>query len=300
MRPDIAEQTRGRWPGILVAFGISDKVLDGNHHPCPVCQGTDRFRFDDKDGSGSWFCNNCEPRAGSGLNLLMNFTGQSFAEVADRIREKIGSIPQQQAKPKPAVDMGAAIARILGECKPMQPGDEAHRYLRSRGIWKMPAVGLHPGMNYREGEKVLGQFPVMIASARNADGRIMAIHRTYLKDGAKAPVPKAKKSYGPIEGTALRLYPAALVMGVAEGIETACAAAQLFDMPVWAALNRVELERFVPDPMVCELHIFADNDDTYTGQLAAYALAHRLRKATSIKCVVHVPHRAGSDWANHL
>jgi hypothetical protein len=35
------------------------------HQACPVCGGSDRFRFDDKEGRGTWFCNQCG--AGDGL-----------------------------------------------------------------------------------------------------------------------------------------------------------------------------------------------------------------------------------------
>ena len=47
-------------------------------------------------------------------------------------------------------------------------------------------------------------------------------------------------------------------MGIAEGIETAMSAMQLFDLPCWAAigcrLNKIELPEFVS-----EIVIFADN-----------------------------------------
>ncbi|NYY79755.1 hypothetical protein DMH17_06695 [Raoultella planticola] len=33
-----------------------------------MCGGADRFRFDDKEGRGTWFCNQCG--AGDGLKLV--------------------------------------------------------------------------------------------------------------------------------------------------------------------------------------------------------------------------------------
>ncbi|MCW9817645.1 primase-helicase zinc-binding domain-containing protein [Escherichia coli] len=37
----------GHWPRILPALGI--QVLKNRHQPCPVCGGSDRFRFDDRE-----------------------------------------------------------------------------------------------------------------------------------------------------------------------------------------------------------------------------------------------------------
>ena len=50
---DAITAARGRWPEILAALaGLSGEQLSNRHQPCPLCGGTDRYRFDDKDGSG--------------------------------------------------------------------------------------------------------------------------------------------------------------------------------------------------------------------------------------------------------
>ncbi|WP_308538738.1 primase-helicase zinc-binding domain-containing protein, partial [uncultured Pantoea sp.] len=54
---DAASAARGQWPRILPALGV--KVVKNRHAACPVCGGKDRFRFDDKEGRGTWFCNQC-------------------------------------------------------------------------------------------------------------------------------------------------------------------------------------------------------------------------------------------------
>jgi putative DNA primase/helicase len=59
--------SRNHWPQILTGLGIA--VPDNNKHgPCPICGGKDRFRFDDKQGRGTWICNQC--RHGDGLDLV--------------------------------------------------------------------------------------------------------------------------------------------------------------------------------------------------------------------------------------
>ena len=73
----IQDLTRGRWPDLLQQLGgLSADQLTDTHQPCPLCGGTDRYRFDDKDGSGSWYCNQCGGKrqsggGGSGMDLLM-------------------------------------------------------------------------------------------------------------------------------------------------------------------------------------------------------------------------------------
>ncbi len=64
---DIAAKCRHRWPSVLAALNIS--ILPGGKHgPCPACGGKDRFRFDDKQDRGTWFCNQCGH--GDGLDLI--------------------------------------------------------------------------------------------------------------------------------------------------------------------------------------------------------------------------------------
>jgi putative DNA primase/helicase len=69
-RDEIRERSRGSWLEICTQLGINASLLKRTHGPCPACGGLDRFRFDDKQGSGSFYCNNCG--AGDGFKLVMN------------------------------------------------------------------------------------------------------------------------------------------------------------------------------------------------------------------------------------
>jgi putative DNA primase/helicase len=101
---DIIEAARGRWPDLLSTIaGLSAEQLTDEHQPCPLCGGTDRYRFDDLDGSGSWFCNQCGGKdgrggAGNGMDLLMRRTGLSFADAARRIEQHLGLQPEPASK----------------------------------------------------------------------------------------------------------------------------------------------------------------------------------------------------------
>lgn len=74
---ETVNQACGHWPRILPELGV--KVIKNRHKACPVCGGSDRFRFDDKEGRGTWFCNQCG--AGDGLKLVEKVFGVKPADV---------------------------------------------------------------------------------------------------------------------------------------------------------------------------------------------------------------------------
>ena len=96
----ITDLTRGRWPDLLADLaGLTADQLTDKHQPCPCCGGTDRYRFDDRDGTGSWFCNQCGGKdgaggGGNGMDLLLRITGWSFADACRRIEAHLGQIPE--------------------------------------------------------------------------------------------------------------------------------------------------------------------------------------------------------------
>ncbi|ESX47966.1 hypothetical protein X758_19130 [Mesorhizobium sp. LSHC416B00] len=155
-------------------------------------------------------------------------------------------------------------------------------------------------MNYFENGEVT-QFPAVVAAVTDADGSGVAILRTYILDGRKAPVANPRKltAGGIPAGSAVRLRQAARKMGVAEGIENALAASVLFDVPVWAALTAAGLKRWTPPSEAEEIYIFGDNDRTGIGQGAAEALAVKLR-AQGLAVTVRIPDMAGEDWNDAL
>lgn len=80
---------RGHWARILPALGVN--VLKNHHQPCPVCGGKDRFRFDDQEGRGTWFCNHCG--AGDGLTLVSKVLDVNISEAAVRVNNLTGNLP---------------------------------------------------------------------------------------------------------------------------------------------------------------------------------------------------------------
>lgn len=296
-KPKTISMAVGKWPGILVALGIDEKFLRNRHGPCPFCGGFDRFRFDDKDGTGSFFCSQCG--AGAGIEFLIKFYGWTFKEAASNVDHVLGTVKEScRMDERTEADKVAAIKRILRECKTVVRGDPVWTYLNRRtGIEIIPNdIKFHPGLYHSEG----GIHPVMISILRGADGTGVTLHRTYLaQDGCKANVGIVKKMMPgkALRGAAVRLSRVAECIGVGEGIETSIAAGMRFGMPVWAATNSTLLEQFIPPEGVKYVYIMGDNDSSFTGQAAAYNLAKRLvRDGFSVE--MKLPDAVDTDWCD--
>jgi hypothetical protein len=98
-------------------------------------------------------------------------------------------------------------------------------------------------------------------------------------------------------GGVVRLWPAECVtygLGIAEGIESALAAAHIFT-PVWAAIDASNLAQFPVLPGVEALTIFADHDNI--GIIAAKACARRWH-AAGREVRIRAPRTFGTDAAD--
>lgn len=96
----VRQAAQGRWPHILSSLGISVPDHPKKHGPCPACGGRDRFKLDDRDGHGSFFCNQCPVKSGDGLALVRRCLRLSFPETLKTVGGVLGLDPSLSAKPR--------------------------------------------------------------------------------------------------------------------------------------------------------------------------------------------------------
>lgn len=84
---DVLDAARGRWPALLAELGVRSECLTGRHGPCPGCGGRDRFRFDDREGEGTFICSQGGGGnlAGNGIALLNHALGWDFKRACEEI-----------------------------------------------------------------------------------------------------------------------------------------------------------------------------------------------------------------------
>ncbi len=169
---------------------------------------------------------------------------------------------------------------IWQSAKPTQ-GTPVETYLASRGIDLPPpdALRFHAGLKHPSG----GIWPAMVALVTSgADGRPLAIHRTFLArdGGGKAPVEAQKMMLGPCRGGVVRLadptFAKSDVLMVGEGIETCLAAMQATGHPAWAALSTAGLRALDLPQDVRDVIVLADGDAA--GEAAARDCAWRWKR----------------------
>ena len=299
-RTPLKDRARGRWRSILPSLGIDSVYLTGKHTACPVCRnGKDRFRFDDKEGAGTWICSFCG--AGDGIKLVMLVRGSEFREAAKEIEGLIGDAPvetprRQRSDHDKRRDMNA----VWKSGKPVEAGGAVARYLLARSGVITPPPCIRQVERLRYFSDASSYHPAMIAMVVDATGIPCNIHRTYLTDaGTKAALDEPRRTMAGAlpKGCAIRLAEHNGVLGVAEGIETALSVTALFGVPCWSLINTSIMSSWIAPPDVRELVIFADNDANFAGHAAAYALAHRV-KCTNLPTRVEIPPIANDDWNN--
>jgi putative DNA primase/helicase len=295
----IKNALRGQCPGVFAGLGINiaTKILRGGHGPCPRCGGTDRLRFFDLDGEGSFICSQGggEPLTGDGIGFVMHALGVDFqtalVEIAECLRLQrstdLGSRPQPKTQTAwhPNRDDAADRARIeaiAAEAKPLDPAGDVIAYLRHRGLAKiiddLPSDLLErTNVPYFDGERVGGRFTTMLALIRAPDGSLANVHETYMEHGRKAPVGEPKKfgkRKGALRGAAIRLYDPAETLAIAEGIENALAVRATTGLPVWSGMNAHQLALVEVPASVRRVEIWPDPEPT--GMHAAMRLRERL------------------------
>lgn len=229
-----------------------------------------------------------------------SLTAVERAELACKIAQ--ARAEREAAQQEQWATNAERIARTWAECRPLVPGDSATLFLKRRGLgglWPLSeCLKLHRGLDYWEDGQMLGTFPAMVAPLVGADGRLLALHRTYLAaDGRKAAVSQPRKltgAAGYLSGSCIPLHkPVRGALGIAEGIETALAAWAGSGVPVVAAYSAGNLAAWRWPSDVSRVIVFGDNDEA--GRAAAFELRNRA-KAAGLRCEILTPSEEGQDW----
>jgi len=86
LKTQVKTAAHGNWQSIISSIsGIDTTVLNGKHHPCPLCLGKDRFRFLNYEDTGGAMCNQCSPSMGDGIAVIQWLCNMSFREALETI-----------------------------------------------------------------------------------------------------------------------------------------------------------------------------------------------------------------------
>ncbi|MBJ4665006.1 toprim domain-containing protein [Salmonella enterica subsp. enterica serovar Stanley] len=269
---ETVKQACGHWPRILPALGV--KVIKNRHQSCPVCGGSDRFRFDDKEGRGTWFCNQCG--AGDGLKLVEKVFGVTPSEAARKVNTVTGNLPPvapeviAAAEAETDADRKAAVALAVRLMEKTRPAT-GNAYLTRKGFRALECLTLTAthktgGVTFRAGDVVVPLYDDTGALVNlqliNADG----LKRT-LKGG------QVKGACHVIEGK----KQAGKRLWIAEGYATALTVHHLTGETVMVALSSVNLLSLASLARqkypACQIVLAADRDLNGDGQSKAAAAA---------------------------
>ena len=293
----IEQEVVGRWIDVLSALGVDHKFLVNKHGECPFCGGRDRYRFDNKEGNGTYYCNQCG--AGDGFKFLNKMFDWDFKKSVNEIRQIIGDCRRViMPKKNPRV----ALKKIAHMAKPISPSSDLVQYLNKRGIASCPDSLKEAQLYYYEDGIKTGPFPTMVSLITNNLGKGVSYHLTYTHRQEKLKCSAPKKIMTPVmpmKGSYVELYPVEEHICVTEGIETALAIRDLTEKPVISALNAQNLAELSLPSIVKKVEIWGDNDASYCGQRASYTLAERLARK-GIEVEVHIPPNPGEDWLDYI
>ncbi|EHN4415845.1 toprim domain-containing protein [Salmonella enterica] len=269
---ETVKQACGHWPRILPALGV--KVIKNRHQSCPVCGGSDRFRFDDKEGRGAWFCNQCG--AGDGLKLVEKVFGVTPSEAAGKVNAVTGNLSPVApeviavAEAETVADRKAAAglaAKLMEKTRPAT----SNAYLTRKGFHALECLTLTAihktgGVMFRAGDVVVPLYDDTGALVNlqliNADG----LKRT-LKGG------QVKGACHVIEGK----KQAGKRLWIAEGYATALTVHHLTSETVMVALSSVNLLSLASlarqKSPACQIVLAADRDLNCDGQSKAAVAA---------------------------
>lgn len=256
----VLREFNGAWRKTLEGYGC--QLPSGrNHGPCPVCGGKDRFRFDDKDGRGTWFCGQCDPQSGGGLLLLSRYLGKPTVEVA---KELLGQ------------DMPRTVAPVRKHSATDEQMREELRKRAKRGAEMLMEQSMLSGHPYMDAKGLAGEWPVNSQIMMGADneriepgalllvpayknGELVNIQKI-TADGKKRPI-----YGGDMSGVCHVISGPGKTIAVVEGFATGVTVNRMTNATTYVAFNTGNLAAITAQARdehpYSTLIIFADHDE---------------------------------------
>ena len=268
--------------------------------------------FTVNEDKGFYHCFGCAAH-GDVITFVMDFAGCSFREAVEDLRgghspmspedvhraaerQRHAEAERRRRDEQDAQQRTKDALQIWRRAVPA-PGTLVDQYLRARGI----TIPIPPSLRYLAAAKHKPTsliLPAMVAGVQGPDGRVVAVHRTFLKaDGSgKAPVSNVRMMLGVCAGGAVRLALAGRKLAVCEGIESALSFQQATGLAVWAALSVPGVRSLVLPKEISAVVLGPDGDDP--GDRAAVEAANRfVREGRKVR--IARPPR-GMDWNDVL
>lgn len=289
---EISKQSVGKWNYILQRLGIKVPE-DGKHGPCPKCGGKDRFRFDNKDGRGTWFCNQCGN--GDGIDIVKRVFDIDTVPAAARVAECLPFAPAVNVPARKEAEKQAATVNWSALLSQSVTGESP--YLAGKGL-----TGHVSRLTTRELNAGGEKYPSgsLMLPVKNTQGNITGI-QLISGNGVKNLMKGSKYSgcFIPVsdfpEGSPEKVV-------IAEGYGTAVSVSLLSDAWPLAALSKTNLKAAAeavrekwPEAQI----IIAGDNDFIDGK-PNEGREVAIKAALAVKGWVSIPPgRAKADWDDY-
>lgn len=330
---DKAAYVKGRDPATISKLlhnvaGLPLALLDGKHHPCPRCGGSDRFRLI-SPSRGRVLCNQCFPLSSVNIDLfdaIKHYANLPFAAAV----EKCYALANEQA----AADTGFSSlpgADSNGTMKPLVNGSPAKsaenirrtarywdycwrdhprvtQYLRFRGLSgyaDQQAIRYADGqwLFLAGGEKVV--TGALVAAFRTNAGKVVGAHRTHLDPNGpgKYPGPNVKRFFAGSQCHGASVHLGRINRGqglvVCEGLETGLAVRESTGYAVRCLCTCTLMRSYTPPLEAAWVVVACDNDEHGAGQKAGAELMKRCL-GLGMNAALAVPGYTNYDWLDYL
>ncbi|WP_428331952.1 CHC2 zinc finger domain-containing protein [Novosphingobium sp.] len=272
--------------------------------------------FEVNDDKGTYHCWGCGS-GGDAIKFLMDKEGMNFILAVETLSgEEFPVISDEERARRKAENaeklaQRMALARGIWSQGVDPAGTPAEVYARARGILgdlpRSVRFAMLPRYRNAETGEVGRYYPALVCAIQDVDGPVVGVQCVFLENGGRRKYsrptsdgkpPKAKYSYGLIQGNAFRTGPTAESIICCEGPEDGLTLAQLLPgKTVWVTCGTEGLSRLKFPNIVKTVILAGDNGEA--GR-AAVARAHTVYSEQGLAVQEVFPDPQFKDWNDQL